>query len=275
MSNDRNRETRSAASYALAVLAVFALLVGAGTNAVAQEQMSEEQASQAQANNPLASAYALNFQNYYVPSLYGVPDQSVNTFWIRGAIPVGRTLTRASLPLATRPSSATGAQSGLGDFNIFTAYLFVSNPTTSVGVGPLLVAPTATDDLLGQGKWQAGLAAVLFKATRVFQAVALVTWQGSFAGDDARPGTSLLAVQPVGVWQLGGGTYLRSSGIWAFDLKSGDYAVPFGLGIGQVVKAGSVIYNVFLEPQFTILHEGTGQPNVQLFFGLNLQFPKG
>ena len=275
MSDDTSRETKSAACYALAVLAALVLVAGTATTAAGQEQMSQEQAQQAQANNPLASAYALNFQNYYVPSLYGVPDQNVNTFWIRGAAPVGRTLTRASLPLNTRPSSATGAQSGLGDFNIFTAYLFVSNPTTSVGVGPLLVAPTATDDLLGQGKWQAGVAAVAFKATRVFQAIALVTWQGSFAGDDARPGTSTLAVQPVGVWQLGGGTYLRSSGIWAFDLKSGDYVVPFGLGIGQVVRAGGVVYNVFLEPQFTILHDGTGQPKIQLFFGLNLQFPKG
>ncbi len=129
------------------------LLLLTATTAAAQDEPSA--AERAQANNPLASAYALNFQNFYSPSLYGVPDQSANTFWIRTAIPVGRTLTRASLPLATRPSSTTESQAGLGDFNIFTAYLFVSNPTTSLGVGPLLVAPTATDDALGQGKWQA------------------------------------------------------------------------------------------------------------------------
>ena len=62
--------------------------------------------------------------------------------------------------------------------------------------------------------------------------------------------------------------------IWGFDLESGDYAVPFGLGIGQVLRAGNVVYNLFLEPQFSILHNGTGQPKVQLFAGLNLQFPK-
>jgi hypothetical protein len=31
---------------------------------------------------------------------------------------------------------------------------------------------------------------------------------------------------------------------------------------------------LWLEPQFTILHDGTGQPKMQLFAGLNLQFPK-
>ena len=267
------RKSRSVTAEALALLAGVVLFLGTATTAVAQEEAAA--AARAQANNPLASSYALNFQNFYTPGLYGVPDRSANTFWVRTAIPIGRTLTRASLPLATRPSSTTESQAGLGDFNIFTAYLFVSNPTTSVGIGPLLVAPTATDDALGQGKWQAGAAAIAFKATPVVQVGGLVTWQGSFAGDSDRESTSLLAVQPFAIWQLGGGMYLRSTGIWGFDLKSGDYVVPFGLGIGQVLKGAKVVYNLFLEPQFSILHSGTGQPKVQLFAGLNLQFPKG
>ena len=274
MRNAPVSKSKSVTAEALALLAGGVLLLGTATTAAAQEQEAAEDQARTQANNPLASAYALNFQNFYTPGLYGVPDQSANTFWVRTAIPIGRTLTRASLPLATRPSTATEAESGLGDFNIFTAYLLVSNPTTSFGVGPLLVAPTATDDLLGQGKWQAGAAVVAFKATRLVQVGGLVTWQGSFAGDDARESTSFLAVQPFAMWQLGGGTYLRSTGIWGFDLESGDFAIPFGLGIGKVMKAGNVVYNMFLEPQFTFLHNGTGQPKVQLFAGLHLQFPK-
>lgn len=230
----------------------------------------------AQANNPLAAANALNFHNYYTPSLYDAPDQTTNTFWIRAAVPIGRTLTRASQSLATRPSSSTESLAGLGDFNIFTAYLFVATPTASVGVGPLLVAPTATKDELGQGKWQAGAAAIAFIAANpVVQFGGLLTWQASIAGDSDRASTSTLAAQPFAMWQLGGGTYLRTTGIWTFNLKSGDYVVPIGVGIGHVVKSKKVIYNIFLEPQFSILHEGSGQPKVQFFAGINLQFPKG
>ncbi len=254
-----------------ALFAGFVLFLGTATTAAAQAEPSAQE--RAQANNPLASVYALNFQNFYTTSLYGVPDRSANTFWIRGAIPVGRTLTRASLPMATRPSSPTEAQSGLGDFNIFTAYLLVSTPTTSFGIGPLLAAPTATDDLLGQGKWQIGAAMVAFKATPLVQVGGLVTLQGSFAGDSDRESTMFLAVQPFGVWQLGGGTYLRSTSIWGFDLESGDFAMPFGIGLGKVLKAGNIIYNLFLEPQFTFLQSGTGQPKVQLFAGLHFQVP--
>ncbi len=255
-----------------AVLLSLVLFLGTAANALAQEEASADE--QAQANNPLASTYALNFQNFYSPSLFDVPDQSANTFWIRAAVPVGRTITRASLPVASRPSSPA-AKSGLGDFNIFTAYLFVSNPTTSIGLGPLLVAPSATDDALGQGKWQLGAAAVAFKATPGVQFGGLVTWQGSVGGDDARESTSILAVQPFAVFQVGGGTYLRSTAISVFDLKQDTYTVPFGFGIGQVLKSGGVVYNVFLEPQFTILHKGSGQPKLQLFAGLHLQFPRG
>jgi len=273
----------------------------------AQEEASAAQ--MAQANNPLANASALNLQNYYASSLYGVPDRSTNTTWIRGVVPISRTVTRASLPLATRPSGSTESVSGLGDFNIFTAYLFVSNPTTSIGAGPLLVVPTATDDALGQGKWQAGAAAVAFKVTPLVQFGGLHQHRGRPAsgGSDChgrRAGTGEVAGRgsrrgiqgdppgpvrrpadvagldrgrrgPTEMWQLGGGTYLRTTGVMTFDLKSGDYVVPIGFGLGQVIKSGKIVYNIFLEPQFSILHEGTGQPKVQVFAGINLQFPKG
>lgn len=268
-----NVEGRSRRATRAALLVSCVLSIGIAAPLAAQEGASEEE--MAQANNPLASADALNFQNYYASPLYGVPDRSTNTFWMRGVVPIGRTVTRASLPLATRPSSSSESAAGLGDLNIFTAYLFVSSPTTSMGVGPLLVAPTATDDALGQGKWQAGAAAVAFKATPLVQFGGLLTWQGSFAGDSDRESTSIMAVQPFATWQLGGGTYLRSTGVWTFDLKSGDYTVPMGFGIGQVIKQGKIVYNIFVEPQFSILHEGTGQPKVQLLAGLNLQFPRG
>lgn len=35
------------------------------------------------ANNPLADLVAVQLHNYYTPKLYGVPDESANTFWLR------------------------------------------------------------------------------------------------------------------------------------------------------------------------------------------------
>jgi hypothetical protein len=48
--------------------------------------------------------------------------------------------------------------------------------------------------------------------------------------------------------------------------------VPLGLGVGKVIPAGNIIYNCFVETQYTILDDGAGQPETQLFLGVNMQF---
>jgi len=50
--------------------------------------------------------------------------------------------------------------------------------------------------------------------------------------------------------------------------------IPLGVGFGKVFKVHNVIVNASIEPQFTIYHNGTGQPSFQLFSGLYLLFPK-
>jgi len=245
----------------------------------AQDQPEEEHASAAaQANNPLANMTALNFQNYYMPSLNDAPsDAYMNTAWIRFAKPLadGKLLLRASAPISTigfPGGGAVSATSGLGDLNAFVSYALVSKPTATVGVGPMLTLPTASEDVLGTGKWQGGFAFVAFIAkSPIFQFGGLITWQASFAGDENRSSTSLAAIQPFYFWQLGKGTYLRGAPIWAFDLENDAYSVPLALGIGKVVKLGSTVFNLFVEPQYSILIDGV-QPQVQIFTGINLQF---
>jgi hypothetical protein len=36
--------------------------------------------------------------------------------------------------------------------------------------------------------------------------------------------------------------------------------------------ANMVAFNIFIEPQWTILHDGVGQPEFTVFVGLNMQF---
>ncbi|WP_233621984.1 hypothetical protein [Flavobacterium agrisoli] len=252
-------------------------------NGFSQEDKAEEkEASAAQANNPLANMTAISFQNYYMSKLTNAPEGSyMNTTWVRFAKPLaaGKFLLRVSTPLSTvgMPdiNGTLRTTSGLGDINAFMSYNFVSKPTTTMGIGPLLAAPTATDNALGSGKWQAGFAYVAFFAkSPVFQYGALVTWQTSFAGHDDRSKTSLGAIQPFYFWQLGKGTYLRGAPIWVFDFANDSYSVPIGIGAGQVVKVNKTMFNIYLEPQFSALTDGV-QPQFQLLAGINLQFTGG
>lgn len=88
-----------------------------------------------------------------------------------------------------------------------------------------------------------------------------------------RPTVQSLTVQPVGIFNLPGGWYIRSTGIWTFDLQQGNYTIPVGLGGGKVWKTGSTIYNAFIEPLYSVAHSGN-VPKWQIFGGLNITFAK-
>lgn len=253
----------------------LALCSGLLGTALAQQADAKDVA---QANNPLADVKAFNTHNYYIGKLTET-DTYANQFWLRYAQPfsIGESkwLMRASLPVMTNPElPGTEHQTGLGDFNVFAAYLIdVGNPAISFGVGPLLNAPTASDDVLGSGKWSAGLANVLFVATSPrFQYGYLLTWQASFAGASDRADVNIAAFQPLLIGQLGGGTYLRSTPIMNYDFENSAYNVPIGLGIGQVFKSGSTVYNLFAEPQWSVASKGAGWPQWQVFVGFNVIF---
>lgn len=226
----------------------------------------------AKANNPLADLKAINFQNYYANSLYEAPDDaSFNQFVVRMAVPTGPILWRASIPFNTFGNGATGVdKSGLGDIDLFAAYLAANRSDFTFGIGPSAAFPSASvDDLPGTlDAWQLGVASVIYSSIAPqFQMGGLLIWRADVGGDDD---VNLLAAQPFAFWQLGKGTYLRLAPIWQFDFERDTYSVPLGFGIGKVVKIGRTVSNIFIEPQYTILHDGF-TPEFQIYTSLNLQ----
>ena len=67
---------------------------------------------------------------------------------------------------------------------------------------------------------------------------------------------------------------MRGSAVAVFDIENDTYNVPVGLGIGKVVPTRKAVFNLFVEPQYTILSRGAGQPELQIFIGVNTQFVK-
>ena len=234
------------------------------------EEGGDDASAAAGANNPLANMTSFQLQNYYVPELYDLPDETSNTAWLRFVKPFGKILVRASLRLSTVRTGTTESASGLGDLNVFAAYLTSdASAPKQFGLGPLVVAPTATDDALGVDAWQAGAAMVYFDlSSPTVQWGGLVTWQTDVSGSDD---TNTAIAQPLFFFQMGKGTYLRSSGAWVFDIENDGYYIPFGVGIGKVIKSGRSVFNIFIEPQFTILHDGNAWPAYQVLAAINLQ----
>jgi len=262
---------------AVVVLAICTLIAGPVSPLEAQDSDDNQSGASAAANNPLANMTSFQLNNYYAPKLFGLPDRTSNTAWLRAVHPFGKWLVRASLPLTSVPTStvppSTGPPegvSGVGDFNAFVAYLMTdSDAPQQYGVGPLVVAPTASNDALGVDAWQLGAAGVYFNLSSPdVQWGGLVTWQTDVSGSD---NTNLAIAQPLLFMQMGKGAYLRSSGAMTFDIENNSYYIPVGFGIGKVVKSGRSVWNMFFEPQFTILQDGVGYPAYQIFAGINLQ----
>ncbi|MCL2331301.1 MAG: hypothetical protein FWC61_02025 [Proteobacteria bacterium] len=251
------------------LLLMLAIILCTSSLALAEEESSR---TLAQANNPLANIKTLNFHNYYLPSLYGADDASVNQMFIRYAQPIGRVLIRASLPITTISDGNGHYDSGVGNFNIFGSYLLTDpSESSQFGVGPMLSAPAGKSSL-GTERWQAGLAAVAFIANNPkLQYGGLVTWQTDFAGN-GNDKTNVMNVQPFVILQLGGGTYLRSSAVWTFDFENGGTNIPFGLGIGRITRIDKMVFNLFAEAQYTVFNDNFAGSKYQIFAGINTQF---
>ena len=77
--------------------------------------------------------------------------------------------------------------------------------------------------------------------------------------------TNVATAQIFLTMSIGGGWYFRSSPLSVLDFENDRYLVPFGLGAGRAFPFAGAVANVFVEPQFTIYHKGTGQPAFQVF----------
>ncbi|POP42880.1 hypothetical protein CHU32_10940 [Superficieibacter electus] len=227
------------------------------------------------ANDPLHLATSLSLQNYYTPEIYGT-DQHTNDTLFRATVPFASNdvipvpqIMRLTVPVATRPQQSGGYDTGIGDINLFDIFL-LKQQGIKLGIGPLLTADSAAQDEMGTGQWQASLAAVAVNSTPRWLSGTLVQWQKSFTGDEERSHVETATFQPFLVYKMSGGWFLRSSGVWTYNVKNDDYYIPAGLGVGRAMVVGKHIINGFIEPQWTVAHHGDYQPEFTLYAGVSI-----
>lgn len=254
---------------------LMGLLCIAYSAAAFAEVSAEEMNS---SNNPLTPMAAVNVHDYFQTSNYGT-DESLNTAYLRIASPmmIGGMPQLARMTIPYMPAALetpTSTTSGVGDVSIFDIFLLGKPGGVEMGVGPLLVLPTASKDETGSGKWQIGAAGVAMWSNSWGLLGGLLTYQHDFAGDSDRATQNLATLQPLFIYNLPHAFYFRTTGIMTFNWETGTYYIPVGAGLGKVWKLeGGTTINFFGEPQWTVAHEGMFYPNYQTFVGVNFQFP--
>ena len=182
------------------------------------------------------------------------------------------------MPIINQPSPAPGIPSafGLGDINP-SLFLSPANSGKLIwGVGPTMTFPTATDSLLGNGKWSAGPALVVLTTPGHWVIGALANNQWSFAGWGKNSVNSLL-IQPFINYNFSHGWYLTSSPIITANwLAASDdrWTVPIGGGVGKLFKLGKLPINTQLAAYCNVVTPHQGGADWQMRFQVQFLFPK-
>jgi hypothetical protein len=115
------------------------------------------------------------------------------------------------------------------------------------GVGPAFAIPTATNQILGQGKFSMGPSVVVLAQPGKWTLGALVNNVWSIAGSGSRPDVNQMLLQYFVNYNLNKGWYITISPILTanWNASSGNvWTVPFGGGVGRVMKLGFQPVNI-------------------------------
>ncbi len=265
------------AVFVLSAYCLAAQPAGSGDDAAAKAALAKA------ALNPVASLISVPIQNNdnFSSGPFGRVGDFVN---VQPVVPfkVGSNwnlITRTIIPVLAyqpNPASATDWAGGLGDLN---PSFFVSPQKPGIliwGVGPALVLPTATDKLLGQGKWSAGPSVVWLVQPGKWTVGSLANNVWSYAGDKNRAAVNQFLMQYFINYNLKKGYYLTSAPIVTASWRaaSGEkWTVPFGFGFGRIQKWGKQPVNWNLAAFGNVVHPTYG-PVWSLRLQVALLYPK-
>ena len=227
-----------------------------------------------EAQNPVASLISVPVQNnnntginpgyrtQNVLNIQPVIPLKVNDNWnliIRWITPI----IYQPLPVPS-PLPETGV-SGLGDMQP-TFLLSPRKPHKLIwGVGPIIQMPTATSRYLGQGKLALGPNIVALTMPGHFVLGVLVNNIWSVAGGGSRPDINQMLLQYFINYNMKKGWYLTTSPIitanWNTPAPSGSvWTVPFGGGVGRIMKLGFQPVNVSVQAYGNAVHVPGASP---------------
>ena len=204
-------------------------------------------------SNPVASLISVPIQANYDENFNADEQGSVWRINIQPVIPITlnekwNLISRTILPIIDQDDvPATGlGESGIGD--IVQSLFFSPKAPTSGGiiwgVGPVLLLPTASEDVLGGEKWGIGPTAVVLKQAGPWTYGALVNHIESFAGEDSRADISASFVQPFVSYITKTKTTIGLNTESTYDWESEQWSVPVNLIVSQMLKVGDQIFQI-------------------------------
>lgn len=243
------------------------------------EESSEELAKKSQ--NPLGDIISLTSENNTSFGI-GPKDAIQNSNDIKLVYPAHFDdwilINRPILPLVYQEErfEGEGDEFGLGDLNYQGFLIPPLDLPFTIGVGPSLFVPTASDARLGSEKWSAGPAVVFVAKPGRWLLGSLAQNVWSIEGDDDASDVNFFSWQYFLNYNFDNGWYLTSSPtITANWEESGGerWTVPFGGGVGKLVRFGNQAVDFKLQGLWNAVKPDHAADGV-IRFQVKVLFPK-
>lgn len=231
--------------------------------------------------NPISSLISLPMQGNFDFGAGSTGDGFQFKLNVQPVIPVElnddwNVISRTIVPFVYQEDVfGTSSQEGLSD--TVQSFFFSPKEPTSAGwiwgAGPVVLLPTATDDLLGGEKWGTGPTAVFLKQENGWTYGALANHLWSFAGEDARQDISATFIQPFLSYTTPKQTTYTLNSESTYDWENEQWAVPINAMISQLVKIGGAPVQFQLGGRYYAETADNG-PDWGLRFAVTLLWPK-
>ena len=141
-------------------------------------------------------------------------------------------------------------------------------------MGPVLLIPTGSEDLLTADKWAAGPTAIALKQQGPWTYGALVNHLWSFAGESSRDDISSTFLQPFFTYTTPSAVSFTLQTESTYDWKQSQWNVPVNVMVAKVTKIGNQLVQFSGGIRYYADSPDSGAEGFGIRFAFVLLYPK-
>jgi hypothetical protein len=237
-------------------------------------------------SNPVASLISVPFQLNHDQDIGPVQDGERTFLNFQPVVPIAlsdewNVISRTIVPITFEQDDVfpgAGDQSGLGDV-LQSLFFSPKEPTARGliwGVGPVVLLPTGTDELLTADQWAVGPTAVALEQSGpwTYGLLANHLWGVHERGSEDRTDVSSSFVQPFVSYTTPNAWTYALNAESTYDWRGEDWAVPLNAVVSKLVVFGRQPVSLGCGLRYWAEHAENGPEGLGLRFVVTPLFPK-